>query len=618
MIKIKDLDKILSSVLEPEVKKCSASIFEHAMKSKDAINEFVVDFSRMGLSSTTVQNYYQEGLKVLMPAVDSKKKLDISQVSQAYVIYTGLLNHEFVIGYEPAKNMETCIYTKSEKLLTTLYKAGAFDNVDKYNKSMKALFGENGVGFGNKVVASFEKNSLALGRLDIVSIIGDEVCLDLTIPTKFREDYGTGLILMPYSIFPYLSESLSNFVNNLPMRTITVKNKVKRTETKIEDIRGVTVLQKEVDGNVKTRKATFSAKELVKAYNMGAKELGLTGEEFEDYQEMVNSQVKKTKLGWDCLKKQIRAFNVEASIYSVPYTVIKLERLMKLTPCTLTNIDTSMYLIDFDEVRRLFTSRINNWRISEFEDFGNIVNTNECANIDERKMMLNRWADGIDDADLYKIMKSKGHLFERMKDGSSKSIDDGLADMYKRKPKAQKSLKWVDLESNMDARKNQLKNLLSKGVCKIESVSSRTGAPRTFIATNNEDVLSAAYGENQRLAYESPKRSIKQISELVTTGKIQTLTQFITKLQTAGIDGIVNYGGLSENASQHEYLSVLNDALIELENTDRARGNDSGNGVVNVYLVNFRRVNAENENEYYGCVDVRNIESVMFGEQKSK
>jgi hypothetical protein len=63
---------------------------------------------------------------------------------------------------------------------------------------------------------------------------------------------------------------------------------------------------------------------------------------------------------------------------------------------------------------------------------------------------------------------------------------------------------------------------------------------------------------------------------------------------------------------------VLNDALIELENTDRAKGNDSGNGVVNVYLVNFRRVNAENENEYYGCVDVRNIESVMFGEQKAK
>ena len=73
MIKIKELDKILSSVLEPEVKKCSASIFEHAMKSKDAINEFVVDFSRMGLSSATVQNYYQEGLKVLNPEEYRKK-----------------------------------------------------------------------------------------------------------------------------------------------------------------------------------------------------------------------------------------------------------------------------------------------------------------------------------------------------------------------------------------------------------------------------------------------------------------------------------------------------------------------------------------------------------------
>lgn len=614
MIKIKDLDKILSSVLEPEVKKCSASIFEHAMKSKDAINEFVVDFSRMGLSSATVQNYYQEGLKVLMPAVDSKKKLDISQVSQAYIIYTGLLNHEFVMGFDPAKNMETCIYTKSEKLLTTLYKAGAFDNVDKYNKSMKALFGENGAGFGNKVVASFEKNSLALGRLDIVSIIGDEVCLDLTIPTKFREDYGTGLVLMPYSIFPYLSESLSNFVNNLPMRTITVKNKVKRTETKIEDIRGVTVLQKEVDGNVKTRKATFSAKELAKAYNMGAKELGLTGEEFEDYQEMVNSQVKKTKLGWDCLKRQIRAFNVEASIYSVPYTVIKLERLMKLTPCTLTNIDTSMYLIDFDEVRRLFTSRINNWRISEFEEFGSFVNTSGCANIEERIQLLNRWADGLDDVDLWKAMKAKRPLFERMKDDSSKGIEEGLSDMYKRKPTAQKRMRWVDLETDMDARLTQVRNLLSTGICQIESVSSKTGAPRKFIATNNESVLDTVYGKNQRLSYESPKRSLKLVKTLIQNGKIVNLQQFLRDLQTAGVDGLVDYSSLNDSSSVNDFILVVDNAITALEQDSYSKSSTTNSA----YVVNFRRVNADNEKEYYGAVDVRNIEALLFGEQKKK
>lgn len=611
MIKVERLNKILESVSVPEVLNCSAKVFENALKSNNPINSFVVDLSQMGLSQNITQAYYQKGLSVLQPVVDSKKKLDINMVSPDYIIYTGLLDNEFVMGFEPKNDLKIGIYTKSEKLLELLHKEGAFDNEEKYQKNMKALFGDNKSNFGNKVAASFEKDSLAMGRIDISAVIGDEVSLDLIIPSKFRSDYGTDFVLIPYTVFPYLTQSLFSFVNGMKERTIIEKNKVTKTERKSSDIRALTVMQVEEDGNLKTRKVAFESKEVLKAYSRGAK--GLSVEETKDFEEMVKTQIKKTRLGWDCLKKQMRVYNTEASVYGVPYSVIKLERLVKITPCSLKDIDTSMYLIDFDEVRRLFTSRVNNWRLSEFEDFGSYLNTNDCANIDERIKKLNYWADGLDDVDLWNAMKSKRPLFERMKDGSSKGLEEGLADMFKRKPSAQKRMKWVDLETDMDKRVQQLRDLLANGICQIESVSSRTGAPRKFVATNNESILDTVYGKNKRLAYESPKRSLRHVQGLIHSGKIQTLSQFLRDLQTAGVDGLVDYSNLDDNSSVQDFSLAIDNAFVELENNEKTKAPSS-----NTYKVNFRRVNAENADEYYGSVDVRNIESLLFGEQKKR
>jgi hypothetical protein len=612
MIKVKQLNEILNSVSTPEVLDCSAKIFKEALKSDAPVNHFVVDFSQMGVPGNVISAYHSEGLSVLNPVVASKKKIDINAIPANYIIYTGLLNHEFVIGYEPKKNLETNIYTKSKALLEKLHQAGAFDNEEKYQKSMKALFGESGSDFGNKVLASLEKDSLALGRIDIVGVIGDEVSLDLTIPTKFRSDYGTDFVLIPYTVFPYLAKSLFSFVNGFKERTFTEVNRVTNQERKVSDIRAINVMQVEPDGDLKIRKVAFDGKELLKAYSRGAR--GLSVEETKDFEEQVKLQIRKTVLGWDCLKKQIRVFNTEASVYSVPYSVIKLERLVKITPCTLKDIDTSMYLIDFDNVRRLFTSRVNNWRISEFEEFGSFVNTSGCANIEERIQLLNRWADGLDDVDLWKAMKAKRPLFERMKDDSSKGIEEGLSDMYKRKPTAQKRMRWVDLETDMDARLTQVRNLLSTGICQIESVSSKTGAPRKFIATNNESVLDTVYGKNQRLSYESPKRSLKLVKTLIQNGKIVNLQQFLRDLQTAGVDGLVDYSSLNDSSSVNDFILIVDNAITALEQDSYSKSSTTNSA----YVVNFRRVNADNEKEYYGAVDVRNIEALLFGEQKKK
>lgn len=604
MIKIKDYEAILKSVYAQDVLNAAVNVFRQGLGSSSASTTFVKDFLDMGVPQPILKNYYNEGLSVLMPVVNSKKKLDITMVSDAYILYTGLLNREFVIGYDTTKGMVTSIYTKSEILLDKLFKAGAFDNTEKYQKNMKALFGEGKQEFGNKVVSSFEKSSLAMGRLDISAVVGDEVSLDLIVPNKFRIDYGDTFKLYPYSVFPFLADSLIVYVNSSKETSFQQKNK------KVIDVRGITVLQAEEDGNVKTRKMAFKNEEVVKAYRRGTY---ATMEESDEAKIMLENQLKKTRCKWDCLKLYLKGFNLEASLYSVPYSTIRFERLLNITPCSLKDIDTSQYMVDFDSVRRLFRARVNNWKLNDFHEFNKILDTESCANIPDRCQMIDAWATNLDDSDLYKIMKMKRNLFEPEIKGEVKTIEAGLHDMYRQKPKASKSLMLIDLEPDFTVRKKQLQGLLLKGVCRIESVSTRTGAPRMYMATNNDSVLNAAYGPKKLLQFESTKRSIERISDQIKSGKIANLDRFVHALHDAEIDGIVDYSGFDTSSTPGDWLQALGMAFMELENNSKDRTISS-----NPFIVNFRRINADSSSEFYGAVDVRNIASVEFGEQRSR
>ena len=242
------------------------------------------------------------------------------------------------------------------------------------------------------------------------------------------------------------------------------------------------------------------------------------------------------------------------------------------------------------------------------------MNTDDCANIPDRRQMIDVWSNNMDDSDLYKIMKMKHNLFEPNVNGKVKSIDEGLDDMYRQKPRAAKNLELIDLDPDFDKRREQVKALLNKGVCKIESVSTSTGAPRTYFATNCQAVLNASYGPNRLMAFESPKRAIANLKTMITEGKIASYNAFVDKLHKAEIDGLVNYGSLSDSSTSNEWISVLDAARADLDAKDGARSGGSSNN----YMVNFRRINADKQSEFYGAVDVRNIESLEFGEQKMK
>ena len=128
--------------------------------------------------------------------------------------------------------------------------------------------------------------------------------------------------------------------------------------------------------------------------------------------------------------------------------------------------------------------------------------------------------------------------------------------------------------------------------------------------------MRAAYGPTRLLAYETPKKAVAGVKELVSTGKIGTFHSFVEKLHKVEIDGIVDYSGLNDSSSPADWVNVLDDTLDALEQKakDReAKYQGSGTGIS--YTVSFRRIDADSPSQFFGAVDVRNVESVEFGKQ---
>lgn len=641
MIKIKRFEEILNTISGPEVKE-SAVLAEQFFKSQAgssaSFKTFVADFNSLAMQNPQLYSfYYTEGVVVISNALlteDRKaKKPKISDINpiiatkdKSYYLYTGLLNKSFVIGYDTVKK-DTSLYTKSLALVELLEKEHAFDEDATYIKGKEALFGKNGEGYGNKVLKAFScyednlkkkdnnktpaqikelNNALAMGRIDIIGVVGDEVSLKLTVP-NFRGDFGTHFMMYPYITFPYVAKVFVDMVNNLPERTFSERGKP------VKDVRGVKIYQMTEDNSTKERFVAFNSAEYVKAVRRGAYR---NVDESEEAQELFKNQIKKIKLGWNCLKLQLQGYNLEASLLGTAYTTIKLERMTNIINCSLKEIDTSKYMLDFDSLRKLFSVRIRAWKLNDFNEFNSICDTSECANRDERIRRIDNWAYNMEDTDLYNIMKKiKPELFIVKDENGTvvKDLDKGLDDTYNRKPYSAKHLRVIDLEDDFDQRLIQVKELLRTGLCKIECVSTRAGSPVKYYATNNDEVLKSGYRENQLMEYESSWKSLDDIYDKIEKDKITTFDNFIKKLMIAKVDGLVDYSKLDDNSTKDDWLLAVDKARYNGQGTDSTRKKAS-----NPYLVRFKRLYAETSDKFNGSVDVRNIESIEFGTQKKR
>ena len=650
MIKISKYNEILNTITGQEMQTILALTDKHFKETAQSLNTvkyYLFDFESLAKLDPNLYNAMcQEGMKVVAEALkgeDSKLKRPkitddvimnniLSQKPQKYYVYTGLLNRHFVVGYDTANGkMQTAIYTKSLNLIDMLEKEGAFAEDATYVKSKTALFGDTKTPYSKKVLNAFNcyadnikkkdnkkskaeiealNMALAYGRIDIDSVVGDEVSLKLTLPL-FRGDAGYTLQFYPYLTFPYLSQQLAKMVSDLPEKTYSERGK------QITDIRGIKVYQINDNGGGKERFVTFYPTEYEKAIRRGVYR---TADDYEEAKELFQNQIKKVKIGWNCMKLQMHGYNLEGSLLGTAYTTIKFERLVNILPCSLKDLDTTKYMLDYESLRRLFSVRIRAWKVDEFTQFNDICDTSDCANREERIQRIENWVYNIEDTDLYNIMKRvKPYLFMVTDDNGEvvKDLDKGLDDTYNRKPYAAKHLRFVPLSDNMDDRVIQVKDMLKNGFCKIECVSTRRGSNRVYNATNNDAILKAAYRENQLVEFETDRKSLESIMDMIESDKIKTFDNFVKKLMIAKVDGLVDYSKLDDTSTKQDWLYAVDAALTTLMGNSVSKAGSSRKAN-NPYMVNFRRLYADSVDRFYGCVDVRNIESIEYGTQRNR
>lgn len=516
------------------------------------------------------QSYYQMGLLALKPVFDGVKGLSANDIALELGFLAGVLDNEVLIGVDKTGGTpHIALYTSNEEILTYFAKKGAFADIAKFEKDLEQLKTKK------KVSAYKNKNgsTVAMGRIDFESLEGDLVHLKFTLPRSFRNDFGSTFKLYPYSSFVLLAEEFKKFAKSKKALTVhQVVEKITKDNRTVEQ---------------KTRKLTFLPKVVEESYGRAVTSL----RNVEEIRGLIEIKIAKCDCNWDPTRMILKAYDLESSLYGKSHTNIRFQDIIGVENCPPSSINTSQYTVDYEDLKSLFKTRVNSWKLADYNSF-TVVPTEDMATIPDRKDFLMNWLSGIDDSTLYKVMTSREDLFG--------DISKGLDTKYTLKPKAEKLMKLVKLSNNMDERVKEVRDYLSRGICKIEALSKK-GSNRSYVATNNEDILSMKLGKNYLWKFESDRNKLNALMEEVDRGvDKESFEDLVYKADLSGIVPLHNIGSGSES----EMKAILEEGLESLKSSNRS----------NDYLVNFKQPYAETKDDFWGAVDVRRIESFEFGD----
>ncbi len=581
----------------------------------------IEDITKMPFESADVlTSLYKEGYASLNHLfVRKSKPLDPSGIPDAYFIYNGLLESTFVMVQNCRPDLKDeknsiAIYTRCERLLRTLENEGAFEEDSKFEKNMVTLFGsatkqstklENALKYKDKDTGVIS-GSLALCRIDIKRHLDGEVSLETTVPRymdglNFYDSDMSAYRFYPYAVFPHLSNLIITSTNGIKEVTYTERGKTKK------DIRALSVMQRELNGGVKLRRVCFNQDSYFKAYYQAPY---TSREQIEEVKDLLSMQVKKVNCGWSVLRSSMQAFSIEASVYALPFTNIRLEKISDLRPVSVRALNHRFQLVDFNDVYTLFVRRVKGWKVEHFNAFSD-CDFSGCDNQMERMRVAFAWGSEVDNRLLFDRMTEQEELFTRVSaSGKEQGILEQLENMYNTKPKALKNMKSIDLDGSIEEKMATIRELLKKGACKITYRTIRENSFREYICTNNDVLLKQVYGEIVYAAYSSPEKVIKNRIEDIKKGKFSTFKAFYNMLRQYEIDGLVDYRVLTPSSTSQDFISLLSEVYIKLsdEKAERLKSIDT---VANTNI-NIKNLSATNRGEYHRSLDVKNIVSVMY------
>lgn len=532
-----------------------------------------------------------DNLNTVNATLKGAKKFDVDALSDEYKYLTGLLSFEVLIGRDRANTEERSVslYTRNEKLIRALAKEGAFSSLSAGDVDKKLEDIEKKLG-----TAPLAKDgaSLTYIRIDFEEVSANEVSLSIVIP-KFRPNIAE----LEFYSYPAFSVLAGEIVKVVKSKSILV--------------------QLQTSEGIKERKVAFTA-DKVNALYKG----------FEP--KMVQKKLKSAKPGWDIVGYNLKGYNLESSLYERGYTAIALEDIVHIGDLALSDVDKTQYAVNYDDLKGIFKTSVKRWTLANYESFAGL-DTSEYPLKAGKEEAAIKWVEGVGHKELYTLMSAQPELFG--------DVVERLAAKDKINPKVLKQLEEVELVEDMEERKKQIDEMLSKGLCLIVKSNKKSNKQSESLASNNKVLLARMLGQNYIEKYESVGTKLAYLKNLMTkTHILKSKEEILAKVYEMGLNDYIDAEALSRQIDEsilaqnqlvydkkiqegvapkaaalaEGYTSVLTDGVSQVlaDNTIRS-SNRTAEG-----LITYRKVYADSPESFYGSVNVRNVVGVWYAPMK--
>jgi len=462
----------------------------------------------------------------------------------------GALKHGVYVGVNTVDSgMDSSLYTRDINVLLDLFRDG-FLEIDQIG-----LAKLNDALFGKRTYEGVLENKFLVVRLDVVRVdrVSGSILFKPVIPrSKLSIGLDKDYVFIPLDFMLDASKILEKYVGE----------------------NAFTFIKTSEQGQIR-HTATLSQNLVRKVYANSDSNL-------------VENRLAKTVVGYDLADLRFMAYDLESPVQSIGRASFRLEMLDSVVPADLSKLDRSMHNIDYDILNKVFISKLNKFKLADFQQF-NFIPTDGCANLNDRVQLVLEATSSLSLSAKYLLMKQYENLFG--------DIDISMANMLRVRPKIIKNLKIVPLSGGTVEAKKELQKMLDTGLVKITAISSRSGGIYERLCSNNKEILSRFLGDNYVAEFESPRyRLVEAKKELLSDGKKSNkqMSEIISKYN------LLTYTTLEKGILTE---SVIDKAIEDLSNKDRNIGEDT---------VIYRNINATSDKDFYGSLKVGNVVAVEF------
>lgn len=496
-----------------------------------------------------------------LPEKALKKSAEaIANLTEDYLAILGVINKHVCVGVDMEKEgYPTDLYTRNIAELEKLDSNGQIEN--DITKLKEALL-------GSKLNKMVNEGTYAVARLDLVANRNGKPIFKAVVPQSYLEiGGGKRFVFIPVTFYYLFENQLrENFVMN-PFKF--VKESVIGKVTHIASIKDDVVRQtyKGADGN------------------------------------LVESKIRKAKVGYDVTKQRYFAYDLEASLHSVGLASFRPEMLDTISNVLYEDIDTSRHNVNYDHLRGIFRTKVKGLNKEQLEKL-KFIDVSGFANMKDQVEAVIQASENKNDTELYLFMKNNPSVFG--------DLEDGLAKRERVAPKFLKQMQSINLPINEDERKKELSIMLDAGIVKF-TATSKSGSIIERVGSNNPKVLERMLGKDYVKQYESIRNKLKEVKDLLKNGKIKTKLD----LEKAGVEyNLLDYVNpldfFSDEISKgntHDAIKSIDDAIAELQAKQASRK-------TNESLLLYRNVYATEASNLFGSVNVNNVIAVDFAEVK--